>query len=139
MKNNNKMIYSILDIIGGILLLLALVLNTMELASTILIGLLAIIGFVLCLPDNIVFLKRKINENAELGCYWVVKFLATLLGLLGLIITFLMPALITIRLHIEQQLPFCTYSPVEASRPTRYKVLPSIASLEALIMALASA
>ena len=80
MKNNNKMVYSILDIIGGILLLLALVLNTMELASTILIGLLAIIGFVLCLPDNIVFLKRKINENAELGCYWVVKFLATLLG-----------------------------------------------------------
>ena len=59
MKNNNKMVYSILDIIGGILLLLALVLNTMELASTILIGLLAIIGFVLCLPDNIVFLKRK--------------------------------------------------------------------------------
>ena len=47
MKNNNKMVYSILDIIGGILLLLALVLNTMELASTILIGLLAIIGFVL--------------------------------------------------------------------------------------------
>ena len=89
MKNNNKRVYSILDIIGGILLLLALVLNTMELASTILIGLLAIIGFVLCLPDNIVFLKRKINENAELGCYWVVKFLATLLGLLGLIITFL--------------------------------------------------
>ena len=109
MKNNNKMVYSILDIIGGILLLLALVLNTMELASTILIGLLAIIGFVLCLPDNIVFLKRKINENAELGCYWVVKFLATLLGLLLSQVTLL---LVFPKYNVAPCISLLTFTPV---------------------------
>ena len=50
-----------------------------------------------------------------------------------------MPALMTIRLHIEQHMAFCTYSPVGTSLPTRYKVAPIMSRREAQMMALASA
>ena len=50
-----------------------------------------------------------------------------------------MPALMTMRLHMEQQVAFWMYSPVGTSWPARYNVLPSMSRREPLMMALASA
>ena len=53
--------------------------------------------------------------------------------------TYAMPALMTMRLHMEQQTAFWIYAPEETSLPTRYSVESIILSRGALMMAFASA
>ena len=96
---------------------------------------LSVLILLLSVSDQYPKVPARDSSSSIHCCTWIIRYSS----LESRIYTRSIPALMIIRLHMEQLLEFLTYSPVSTSFPTRYNVLPIIFPLEALMMAFASA
>ena len=74
MKKQNK-ICKILEVLGILILIFSFICNQLELIPFILIIVIALIGLLLCIPENVIFYKAQMKKEEEKA-----GFRATALG-----------------------------------------------------------
>lgn len=85
MKKQNK-ICKILEVLGIVILIFSFICNQLELIPFTLIIVIALIGLLLCIPENVIFYKAQMKKEEEIANYWKYKVLALPLCIIGLLI-----------------------------------------------------